>query len=78
MGRGGQFGNLSESPNGRLDQFDGVGGGLVYEVAVDPVGGNALWNLRTDRGEMLASGLYLYVLVTDRGASEVGRLVIAR
>ena len=56
----------------------GVGGGLVYEVAVDPVGGNASWNLRTDRGEMLASGLYLYVLVTDRGASEVGRLVIAR
>jgi len=55
-----------------------VAGALVYEVAVDPVVGDVSWNLRTDRGEMLASGLYLYVLVTDRGTSQVGRLVIAR
>jgi subtilisin family serine protease len=55
-----------------------VAGALVYEAAVNPVGGNVSWNLRTDRGEMLASGLYLYVLVSDRGTSEVGRLVIAR
>jgi subtilisin family serine protease len=55
-----------------------VSGALVYEVVVDPAGSNVAWNLRTDGGEMVASGLYLYVLVTDRGASEVGRLVIAR
>ena len=55
-----------------------ITGALVYETAVDPVVGNVSWNLRTDRGEMLASGLYLYVLLTDRGTSEVGRLVIAR
>jgi subtilisin family serine protease len=55
-----------------------VTGALVYEAAVDPAVGNVSWNLQTDRGEMLASGLYLYVLVTDRGTSEVGRLVIAR
>ena len=55
-----------------------VNGAPVYEEVVDPAGGNVSWNLRTDGGEMLASGLYLYVLVTDRGVSEVGRLVIAR
>ncbi len=55
-----------------------VTGVLVYDVAVDPLEGSTTWNLRTDLGEMLASGLYLYVLVTDRGTSEVGRLVIAR
>jgi subtilisin family serine protease len=55
-----------------------VAGALVYETAVDPQGGSTTWSLRNDRGEMLASGLYLYVLVTDRGVSEVGRLVIAR
>ena len=55
-----------------------VAGALVYDVAVDPLKRSAGCNLRTDRGETLASGLYLYVLVTDRGTSEVGRLVIAR
>jgi len=55
-----------------------VVGRLCYEAALDPDAGSASWNLRTDRGEPLASGLYLYVLVTDRGASEVGKLVIAR
>ncbi len=55
-----------------------VAGALVYEAAVPPAGGNVSWNLRTAQGETLASGLYFYVLVTDRGTSEVGRLVIAR
>ena len=55
-----------------------VAGSLVYDVSVSPAGGIMSWNLRTERGEWLASGLYLYVLVTDRGVSDVGRLVIAR
>jgi len=55
-----------------------IAGALVYDVAVDPLKRSAAWNLQTNRGETLASGLYLYVLVTDRGTSEVGRLVIAR
>ena len=50
----------------------------VYSMAVSPSGSTVSWNLRTERGELLVSGLYLYVLVTDRGSSEVGRLVIAR
>ncbi len=55
-----------------------VTGMLVYAVAVDPSDDTVSWNLRADRGEMLASGLYTYVLLTDRGSSDVGRLVIAR
>jgi len=36
------------------------------------------WNLEDLQGSPLASGLYLYVVVTDRGSSEVGKLVITR
>jgi subtilisin family serine protease len=35
------------------------------------------WNLRTDGGERVAAGLYLYVLATDKGTSTVERLVVA-
>jgi len=55
-----------------------VAGSLVFETAVSVSAGEYSWNLRSDRGETLATGLYLYVLVTDAGISEVGRLVIAR
>jgi subtilisin family serine protease len=55
-----------------------VTGALVYDVPVDAAGGTVTWNLRSERGQPLASGLYLYVLTTDRGVSDVGRLVIAR
>jgi len=50
----------------------------VYETTVDPSSSSYEWSLQTDRGGLLASGLYLYVLVTDLGTSEVGKLVIAR
>jgi len=50
----------------------------VYETTVAPSSSSYEWSLQTDRGGLLASGLYLYVLVTDLGTSEVGKLVIAR
>jgi len=55
-----------------------VAGSLVFETTVEPVSGTYEWNLRSIRGETLAVGLYLYVLVTDHAASRVGRLVIER
>ena len=55
-----------------------VTGAAVFEATVAPSGTAYEWNLRTLRGRPLASGLYLYVLVTDRGSSEIGKLVIAR
>lgn len=55
-----------------------ISGRLAFETTVSTSSGEYEWNLRSSRGETLATGLYLYVLVTDRGTSEVGRLVIAR
>jgi subtilisin family serine protease len=55
-----------------------VNGTLVYIAAIHPSTDRLEWSLITNRGESVASGLYLYVLKTDRGVSEVGKLVIAR
>ena len=55
-----------------------VSGRLVFAADLPPDAGDYTWNLTSQRGERLAAGLYLYVLVTDRGASTVGRLVIER
>jgi len=55
-----------------------LSGSLVHETIVDIAAAEYIWALQTNAGDPLASGLYLYVLVTDRGTSEVGRLVIAR
>jgi subtilisin family serine protease len=53
-------------------------GDLVYDAPVHPSNDRLEWPLITNRGKSVASGLYLYVLVTDRGTSAVGKLVIAR
>ncbi len=53
-------------------------GALVYDAPVHPSNDRMEWPLVTNRGESVASGLYLYVLVTNRGTSAVGKLVIAR
>ena len=55
-----------------------VNGALVYDASVHPSYNRFDWPLITNRGESVASGLYLYVLVTNRGTSAVGKLVIAR
>ncbi len=53
-----------------------VSGILVFEEALDVEDDAYSWDLVSRHGERLAAGLYLYVLVTDQGVSEVGRLVI--
>ena len=53
-------------------------GALVYDAPVHPSSDRMEWQLVTNRGASVASGLYVYVLETNRGTSEVGRLVIAR
>jgi len=55
-----------------------VAGALVFEGQVPVSASETEWDLQMSRGDPLAVGLYLYVLVTDRGISEVGRLVIER
>ncbi len=55
-----------------------VAGALIFETILDPSQTSYRWNLIANFGEPLASGLYLYVIVTDIGRSEIGRMVIER
>jgi len=55
-----------------------VAGALIFDALLDPSQTSYQWNLIANFGEPLASGLYLYVIVTDTGRSEIGRMVIER
>lgn len=85
--------SLNKNPVDDVAQFDFVlplgtmraelriysaSGALVFRAPVHPASDRFEWSLTTTQGEAVASGLYLYVLETDRGTSEVGKLVIAR
>jgi subtilisin family serine protease len=54
-----------------------VAGARVFDVEIAVAGSSMTWDLRTARGERVATGLYLVVVVSDRGTSDIGRLVIA-
>jgi hypothetical protein len=54
-----------------------VTGRRVFETLLALSASAITWNLTGSDGERIAAGLYLYVLVTDRGNSEVKRLVVA-
>ncbi len=53
-------------------------GRLVWRAVLDRSGETVRWDLLGPNGLQVASGLYLVVLVTDRGASEPLRLVVSR
>lgn len=53
-------------------------GRLVWKKVLDPAQNTVRWDLFALRGMPVASGLYLVVLVTDRGASEPLRLAVSR
>jgi hypothetical protein len=53
-----------------------VSGVLVFEVDLDAEDDAYSWDLVSRHGERLAAGLHLYVLVSNQGMSEVGKLVI--
>ncbi len=55
-----------------------IAGKLLFETELPLDGDEYSWNLATNRGNALGSGLYLFLLLTDSGSSEIGKLVIAR
>ncbi len=55
-----------------------VAGRLLFVTALALDENEYTWDLVTSNGNPLASGLYLYVLLTETGSSEIGRLVIER
>ncbi|MCX7750974.1 MAG: S8 family serine peptidase [Candidatus Bipolaricaulota bacterium] len=60
-----------------LQVYD-LAGRLLFRQALAPPAGEARWPLTTTDGRPVGSGLYLAVLVTDRGASAVVRVVVGR
>ena len=62
--------------DGELFVYD-VAGRLVHTAKLSATANLHEWNLTTG-GRPVASGLYLYVVITDAERSEVGRLVIER
>ncbi len=55
-----------------------VAGDLVWENIQNNDGGNVEWNLTNFSGESVASGVYIYRVVTPSGDSVFGRIVIIR
>jgi subtilisin family serine protease len=54
-----------------------VAGARVFDTKIALAGSSVTWDLRTTSGERAAAGLYLYVVTSDLGNSNVERLVIA-
>ena len=55
-----------------------VTGRLLWRQILEPGGGEIHWPLVTSRGAPVASGLYLAVIVSDRGSSAILRVVVQR
>ncbi len=53
-----------------------VAGRRVFDVPLSVGASDYVWDLVTNGGERAAAGLYLYVVASDLGSSEVERLVI--
>jgi len=67
----------TETREARLHVID-ITGASVLDTLLSVSGAQYAWDLIDTAGRPLANGLYLFTIVTDKGASSVGRLVIAR
>jgi subtilisin family serine protease len=61
----------------RLVVFNVIGQ-AVFSAELDPQSEKFVWDLVNDRGEPLANGLYIYVVIADGRRSALHRLVIRR
>jgi hypothetical protein len=56
-----------------------ISGELVSNLKHDDrYDGNEWWNLRNDAGQLVAPGLYLYVVETPGGAKKIGKFAVVR
>ncbi len=62
---------------GELHIYD-LSGRRIFSESVSEAAGQLRWDLSTRWGRLVADGLYLVVLVTPQGTSEVKRLVVQR
>jgi hypothetical protein len=70
--------DLPANPTTATLRIYNVAGKLLFVTALALDENEYEWDLVTSSGNPLASGLYLYVLLTETGSSEIGRLVIER
>ncbi len=67
----------SGTTEARLHVID-ISGRSVLDTLLSVGGTQYTWDLIDSSGRPLANGLYLFTIVTDKGNSSVGRLVISR
>jgi hypothetical protein len=67
------FGNL---PQGATLKIFTVSGRLVREYA--RVSGTQEWDLKTDKGDRAASGIYIYVITDGQGGKRTGKVGVVR
>jgi hypothetical protein len=61
----------------RLRIYD-MQGALVTETTLDGGASTFSWDLTNDEGDMVASGVYVYLLTDDAGDKQSGKLAVIR
>lgn len=64
-------------PNRVLIRVYSLDGKLVREINKDDLGNRAVWDLCNNRGKSVASGIYLYILKTDR-EQKTGKILLSK
>jgi len=64
------------APDGATVQIFTLSGDLVRELKVSS--GGALWDVRNDAGQNIASGIYFFIATDSQGNSHKGRIAIIR
>jgi len=67
---------IINAPDGSTVQIFTLSGDLVRELKVS--GGGALWNVKNDAGQNIASGIYFFLVTDSQGNSHKGRIAVIR
>jgi len=68
--------NLADETSVRFFTIDG---GLIRHIPNSQIfGSRTEWDGRNDKGELVASGIYLFVVSTESGMSSVGKVAVIR
>ena len=65
-------------PDGSNIKIFNVAGELVYETTIKNANKNFVWNVQNNSGNKIASGIYIYYIVSSDGTKYKGKLAIER
>ena len=74
-GQGIHFENISDGSDIKI--FN-IAGELVYEKTIANANKDFIWNVRNNSGNKIASGIYIYYIITPDGKKHKGKLAIER